>query len=658
MWMSSARRAGAGRRFVVSVLVAASVVAVGQVVAASGARAATTYFVSATGSDTNPGTAAAPFRNIQRCAVLMQPGDTCTVGSGVYRETVRPVRSGSAAAPITYRAAPNALVAVSGAEVVTGWRAVTSADLSALVARDPTLAQSELALTGVPRGEVYVVDQSLPEATNQQLFFGGRMVVEGQYPHAGTDPLAPPIRFAAAGTTDTHVVDPLLDKPAGYWNGARVHVNRWYAPYSGTVTNYRPGSFDLAGMAATCVPPTPYSTRYYLFGKLQAMSQRNTWFYDHAARKLYFWTPDGLNPEGRNVEVKRRDLAFDLTASSHTVITGLTFFGSTIRTGNSSTGVVLDTVNGRYLSHRTEVVADPPLPATSCTTWTSGESTTGIVLRGTGNTLRNSELSLSSGNGVVVLGSGNTVTRNFIHDVDYLGTYAAGVNVGGPNRIVNNTIRRTGRSGVNVGTHLVGRRLSGMEVGYNDVSDYDRLSADSGAIYACCEIDMSGSSFHHNWVYDENAMERGRGEAGIFLDNSMLNVLVHNNVGWDNTSLTVFVNGNNKASPGHAIYNNNGGVRLLNIREAPATATRTRIVNTIGRIRSDGVAVPGQIDFATNLDGDPLYRNEAARDFRLQAASPARNTGTFLTWITVGFTDPNPSRGAYQYDAPRWVPGR
>jgi hypothetical protein len=194
-------------------------------------------------------------------------------------------------------------------------------------------------------------------------------------------------------------------------------------------------------------------------------------------------------------------------------------------------------------------------------------------------------------------------------------------------------------------------------VGYNDVSDYDRLSADSGAIYACCRIDLAGSSFHHNWVHDARPMEQGRGESGIFLDNSMVNVLVHNNVGWNNPSLTVFVNGNKQTSPGHAIYNNNGGVRLLNIKPAPVGSTRTRIINNIGTLRQEGVE--DQIVVDTNLtEGNPLYRNEAALDFRLQPGSPARNTGTFLTWITVGFTDPNPSRGAYQYDAPRWVAGR
>jgi hypothetical protein len=658
MYVAGGARAGVFRRWVVSVVVTAAVVGAGQV-AAPGAEAATTYWVAPSGADTNPGTAAAPFATIQRCAVVMQPGDTCTINSGVYRETVRPARSGTAAAPITYRVAPNALVAVTGADEVPGWRAVTSSDLAALVARDPTLAHSEFARNGVPSGEVYVADQRLPDDIGRQLFFRGRMVVEGQYPPAGTDLLAPPIRFAApatGGTTDTHIADPLLDKPAGYWNGARVYVSRWFAPASGTVTNYVPGSFDLAGQAGTCVPPKPYRTRYYLYGKLQAMSQRNTWFYDQTAGKLYFWTPDGQTPQGRNVEVKRRDLAFDLTAASHTVVTGVTFFGNTIRTGQSSTGVVLDSLNGRYLTHQAEVV---PEPSTSCSTWTAGESTTGIVLHGTGNTLRNSELSFSSGNGVVVLGSGNTVSRNYIHDVDYLGTYAAGVNVGGAHQVVNNTIRRTGRSGINVGRHLVGAtHLSGMEVGYNDVSDYDRLSADSGAIYACCDIDMSGSSFHHNWVHDARPMEAGRGESGIFLDNSMLNVLVHNNVGWNNPALTVFVNGNNDPSPGHAIYNNSGGVRLLNIKPRLPSAARTRIVNNIGPIIGTET-VADDIFFDANLTaGDPLYRNPAAQDYRLQPASPARNTGVLLPWITVGYTDPNPSRGAYQYDAPRWIAGR
>src|SRR5215467_10050680 len=43
-----------------------------------------TFYVSPTGSDSNPGTQAQPFRNIQRAADVVNPGNTVIVEDGVY----------------------------------------------------------------------------------------------------------------------------------------------------------------------------------------------------------------------------------------------------------------------------------------------------------------------------------------------------------------------------------------------------------------------------------------------------------------------------------------------------------------------------------------------------------------------------------------------
>ncbi len=59
-------------------------------------RSGTTYFVATTGNDKNSGTAAAPWRTIQHAANQAQAGDTIAVRGGIYNETVRFNRSGSA----------------------------------------------------------------------------------------------------------------------------------------------------------------------------------------------------------------------------------------------------------------------------------------------------------------------------------------------------------------------------------------------------------------------------------------------------------------------------------------------------------------------------------------------------------------------------------
>ena len=83
---------------------------------------AATYTVAPNGNDSNTGTEAQPFRTIQKAAEVMQPGDTCMIRGGEYREKIVPPRGGSSEeARITYRAYRDEKPVVKGSERVTGW---------------------------------------------------------------------------------------------------------------------------------------------------------------------------------------------------------------------------------------------------------------------------------------------------------------------------------------------------------------------------------------------------------------------------------------------------------------------------------------------------------------------------------------------------------
>ncbi|MHC5059418.1 MAG: DUF1565 domain-containing protein [Planctomycetota bacterium] len=87
-----------------------------------GIPAAPAYHVTPQGSDTNPGSAASPFRTISAAAKVAQPGEAIVVHEGTYRERINPPRGGTSdAARITYRAAEGEKVVIKGSEVVTGW---------------------------------------------------------------------------------------------------------------------------------------------------------------------------------------------------------------------------------------------------------------------------------------------------------------------------------------------------------------------------------------------------------------------------------------------------------------------------------------------------------------------------------------------------------
>lgn len=79
------------------------------------------FYVGREGDDANPGTRMQPFRTLGHAAEAMAPGDVCIVSRGLYRETVRPPRSGRFEAPIRFMAATGETVTVSGTTELTGW---------------------------------------------------------------------------------------------------------------------------------------------------------------------------------------------------------------------------------------------------------------------------------------------------------------------------------------------------------------------------------------------------------------------------------------------------------------------------------------------------------------------------------------------------------
>jgi hypothetical protein len=71
--------------------------------ALAGEAAATTYYVSISGSDSNPGTQSQPFKTIQEAADTVKAGDTVIVKDGVYKEAISMRTSGTASNPVIFR---------------------------------------------------------------------------------------------------------------------------------------------------------------------------------------------------------------------------------------------------------------------------------------------------------------------------------------------------------------------------------------------------------------------------------------------------------------------------------------------------------------------------------------------------------------------------
>src|SRR5207245_4194108 len=68
------------------------------------AQGSVTYYVATTGSDSNAGTSASPWRTIQKAANTLNGGDTVIVNAGTYSERVQVITSGSAGKLLTFQA--------------------------------------------------------------------------------------------------------------------------------------------------------------------------------------------------------------------------------------------------------------------------------------------------------------------------------------------------------------------------------------------------------------------------------------------------------------------------------------------------------------------------------------------------------------------------
>ncbi|SEG84579.1 Carbohydrate binding module (family 6) [Actinacidiphila yanglinensis] len=616
-----------------------------------------TFYVAPSGSDVHAGTVHSPFKTIHQCSSVMSAGDRCLIESGTYHETVAPARSGTAAAPITYAAAPGAQVVVDGADPVNGWKAVTSRDLTSLEGGDPFLGGSDFA-TAVGTGQVYQAHVTInPGLSGNQVFLDGAQQTEAQWPYPGGDVSVPKLASAQSGTTDS-LSDTALTQPAGFWTGAQLTAHNWFVSETGTVSDSQVGSITAAGLP-TCVGLSPnQSTDYSLKGKIELLGRPGEWFYQTSSHTLYLYSPDGSKPSAGSVEAKQRAVAIDLTGRSHISVLGLGIRGATARTSSTSTGDVLDGLVAHDISADAQLDPDPNMVTApdGCAVLTAGETTSGILLKGHGNVIRNSLIDGSTGNGVAMFDSGNTVTNTTILHVDTLGSYAAGINVlGADQSITHNTIEGSGRSDINIDNKVAGASAPGHTIAYNDLSDYDNLVVDGGAVYVCCSVNMATTVIHHNQFHDPSPFAHTAPAPGVYLDNSTYNATVYDNVAWNRTTYgAVLINPNGQSTSGNRIYNNTSGTDTNVASTFGGTYSDTDIVNNIGVTGTD----PG-ITNSNNFTpvSAAHFTNPAADDFTLTADSPARNAGVVWSPATDGSTDPQPSLGAYQYGAPKWVAG-
>jgi hypothetical protein len=637
-------------RKITACVAAAAIVSAVLAGTASPAYAATNYYVAKTGSDANAGSLAAPFLTIQKCATVAQAGDSCLIETGVYRETVTPANSGTASAPITFAPYNNEAVSVSGANLLSSWTQ-SSGNIYYASATLPVAGET----ADGPNGETAGVVQA------NQLFVNGTMAITAQWPNGPTDPSHSATSTAQAGTSDGTVVDSTL--PAGInFTGALEHVvstEGWTASVN-PVSSMGTGSPASFNVTEHCADPNcnDQGSKYFLSGGpngLQFLDQANEWWYDPSAHRVYLWAPGGGSPASSVVEYKQRRYAFDLSGQSYINVTGLGIFGASVNTSDTSTHDTLGSLIVKYVDQETTLPAD--LNNVSCGTWCSHESDTGIILRGSYNSLVDSDVSWGAANLVAVLGQNITVRNNLLHDGDWLGGYPSIVKVanGGEANISHNTIYDSGRFAI----HFSSDSASPSRVSYNNIYNFGSQTRDLGAIYTCCHSG-DGTRFDHNVIHDSQTVDKF--STGIFIDDSGQGYQLDHNVSWNTGSYGYKLNasGGNGQSLNNLVYNNSyapgtPATEAGQVNDATGSVIENNVYSWGGQDYETGVA---NATVSHNLSGysDPQYVNPSVNDYHLQSTSPAVNAGVTISGVTTGAVGA-PDEGAYEVGGLDWIAG-
>jgi len=615
----------------------------------------TEYYVSLKGNDQNPGTREKPFRHIQKFADIAQPGDLCLVREGTYRETVRPKNSGRTGDPIRYVAYPGEKVTISGTEAITGkWSKY--------------------------KGSIY---QTRLDMTCEQLFVDGEMMIEARWPNMRFEDLWERSSWANSGTGTRYgkMVDPELAKTNVDWTGAiaTLNVAHQFSTWTRKVSKHSKGSDtfeyprDLGGLSNTADSVDRWQDDYYyLSGKLGALDIPTEWFYDTETRILYLWTSDGKSPANHSIEVKVRDIAFDVKDLDETHLIGFNFFACTFQFENTFHSLVDDChllfpTYSRELSVRR-----------------GGEEIAVTRMSGSHNIIRNSTLGYTPLSGLVMTGPYNTLDNNLVHDVCWGGSlgYPAismGSDRENPGSVWNASMIK-GNTVYNAGSAGIGFRGQAYNIEYNYVHHCGIMSHDVSAIYTGGSS-ISGSIVRYNWVHNchpeiENNKNIGLGIRG---DDHTMNMSVHHNVIWD-----VGLEGIIMKGEFNEVYNNTvfhtkpelkfGNAIRMDTEPEPYKAWRTDppllseqnahslvFNNVVGIIRAEyrkNVPFQHRTNVIHNmLDYEPDLRDPENFDFRPKEGSELIDGGIAIYRLTDSFEGEAPDIGAYEHGGVFWKPG-
>lgn len=515
--------------------------ALGLVLGAAGAGAGTReFFVAPFGSDAHPGTQARPFatleaardaiRQLKQRGSLPKGGVTVWLRGGDYARAqsfhLTAEDSGTAAAPIIYRACPRERVRLLGGRAITDFNRVSDPDVLRRLSKSARgqVLEADLWALGITNfGELKSRGFGRPiTPAHLELFCGGRPMTLARWPNEGE--WAQIAGFPeAAGKGDDHggTIGDLAagflyagDRPRNWKDPSTLWVHGYWA-WDWANSYERVESLDLEKRHLKTAPPHGLygfrqGQRFYFLNVLEELDQPGEWFLDRRAGKLYFWPPAGAVREAEVLVSLLDAPLLSLTNVSHVAFRGLTLEAA------RGTAVVIQGGDSNRLA--------------------------GCLIRNLGNY----GVTIEGGRGHGVIGC------------DIFDTGDGGVSLSGGDRqtltpgghfVENCHFQRQGRwSKCYVPAVLmsgVGQRVSrclihdhphcavlftGNEhrIEFNDIHHIALETGDVGAIYTGRDWTFRGNKIRHNFIHQTGGV--GMGSMGVYMDDCVSGTEVFGNV--------------------------------------------------------------------------------------------------------------------------------
>jgi len=618
------------------------------------ASATRNYFVSPDGRDDHTGTSLEqPFRTLGRAAALLQPGETCWIRAGVYRESVVLTRSGRENQPITFAAWQGERVVVDGADAVAApWSKLEGGIWFAPVA----------------------VNQAI-----EAIFCDGRMMTEARWPDcAWEDNWKPESKWALTdeGSSLGKIESAVLAQSGLNLSGGLVYLklSKGNSCHTRPVISHRAASatlgYDRSGIEGRAWREDSMPERIKKHGLVRnrffvvargALDAPGEWWHDVEQGRLLFIPPGGADPGTHEVSVKARPTGFSGDGVTDVVLEGLEFIACNLRFENARRVTVR---NSRFLY--------PATPRVFPDAETDRKQARDLRIAGEHNVVEHCVIAWAVDGALEIEGAGNRVEDCIVHDSNLHGRHPGpAISVKGVGRGENLVRRNTIYNSGGVGLYLSGKGQAVAE--FNHLFNGGLYCADVSALYIPIGAEMQGTRVHHNWLHDLNGLGFRvdiRGRAITFDHNLVWNASAgckmqgYQLSGYNNT---VLVNAPRSAfivvfepeataadRAGWRLQNNlaYGFLDRLSLRGDPRRGQRPNLQPL--------AAEPGAIDHNFRVppgEEARLLLDFAHDDFRPRPGGPLDAAGVPVPGITPVGAGPTPAIGALESGAPPWIAG-